>query len=228
MTAISLTTTVLLPVGLGLLGFVEPCTIGSTLVFVKFLEGKGAKRKLLETGGFMLVRALVIGLFGALVAVIGTRFIGVQKDLWIALGSLYAVLGLLYLTGRIGPLMIRLGPSLTRLSGMRGSAGLGLLFGFNIPACAGPLILALLASAALHGTGDSAIVAGFLSLALFGIALSLPLALAVLSRTARSFVDRLGALSRRMPTLTGFVFIALGVWSIGFGLFVSIGHPPGQ
>ena len=29
-----------IPAGLGLIGFVEPCSIGSSLVFVKYLEGK--------------------------------------------------------------------------------------------------------------------------------------------------------------------------------------------
>lgn len=191
--------TILLPIGIGLLGFVEPCTLGSTLVFVKFIEGKTPARKIGETASFMLTRALVIGLFGALAGVLGALFVGVQKDVWIALGGLYLALGLLYLAGRTGPLMVRLGPSLARLSGLRGSAGLGVLFGFNIPACAGPLILALLAAAAAHGAGSGgAVAAGFGSLALFGIALSLPL-------------------------VTGLVFIVLGLWSIGFGLFVSIG-----
>lgn len=36
--------TVLLPVGLGLLGFVDPCPLGSRLMFVKSLEGRGAIR----------------------------------------------------------------------------------------------------------------------------------------------------------------------------------------
>jgi cytochrome c-type biogenesis protein len=32
-------------------------------------------------------------------------------------------------------------------------------------------------------------------------------------------------LSRRLPFWTGLVLIALGLWSIGFGLFVSPGGP---
>ncbi|WP_234729558.1 cytochrome c biogenesis protein CcdA [Acidocella facilis] len=215
----------LLPVGLGLLGFIEPCTLGSTLIFVKFLEAKGRGRQLVETLSFLLVRALVIGTFGAVAALFGAKILGIQKMLWIALGGLYAVIGLLYLSGRIAPLMVRVGPSLASLSGLRGSVGLGVLFGLNIPACAGPLILALLATAALHDGG--AVMRGFISLAAFGVALSLPVIAAVLIPPARRFIDRLGTWSRRMPIITGFVFIALGVWSIGFGLFVSIGHASG-
>lgn len=215
----------LLPIGLGLLGFIEPCTLGATLIFVKFLESKRRRRQVVETLSFLLVRALVIGAFGAVAALLGARILGIQQALWIVLGSLYAMIGLLYLSGRIAPLMIRIGPRLASLSGLRGSVGLGLLFGLNIPACAGPLILALLAAAALHDGG--AAVTGFISLAAFGAALSLPVAAAVLIPPARRLIDRLGMWSRRMPLITGLVFIALGVWSIGFGLFVSIGHPAG-
>lgn len=212
----------LLPVGFGLLGFVEPCTLGATLVFIGFLEGKGTARKLGETLGFMGTRALMIGVFGALAAILGNRFLGLQKGAWIILGGLYVILGLLYLSGRIGPLMISLGPSLARLSGYRGAVGLGLLFGLNIPACAAPLILILLAQAATHGATGASATVGFRSLALFGLALSLPLAIAVLFTPARQAIDWLGSLSRRIPIATGIVLIAVGVWSIRDGIFVSI------
>ena len=219
------TTTILLPVGLGLFGFVEPCTLGTTLVFIGFLENKSPRRKLVETVGFAVSRAVTIGLFGLLAAFLGSLFLGVQKDIWIALGSLYAVLGLLVLTGHAGRLMVSIGPSLSRLSNMRGSAGLGMLFGFNIPACAAPLILALLGTAAASGAGGGPLAKGFLSLALFGLALSMPLVLAVLFAPARQAIDWLGSFSRRMPTIAGLVLIALGLWSIRYGLFVSIRQP---
>ncbi|MCF3946904.1 cytochrome c biogenesis protein CcdA [Acidiphilium iwatense] len=222
-------TTVLLPIGLGLLGFVEPCTLGTTLVFVGFLESKSARRKLVETIGFALTRAVTIGLFGMLAAFLGSLFLGVQKDVWIALGSLYAILGLLVLTGQTGRLMVALGPSLARLSNLRGSLGLGVLFGFNIPSCAAPLVLALLGTVAAGGADGRPLAVGFLSLALFGLVLSLPLVVAVLFAPARRAIDWLGGLSRRMPIITGLVLIAVGLWSIWFGLFVSIRHPmPGM
>jgi hypothetical protein len=37
---------ILLPIGLGLFGFIEPCSIGSTLVFIKVMEGKTTAVKL--------------------------------------------------------------------------------------------------------------------------------------------------------------------------------------
>ncbi len=33
-------------IGLGFLGFIEPCSIGSSLIFIKYLEGKDVGGKL--------------------------------------------------------------------------------------------------------------------------------------------------------------------------------------
>jgi cytochrome c-type biogenesis protein len=212
----------LIPLGLGLLGFVEPCSIGSSLIFVKYMEGKGPGPKIAEVSLFMATRALIIGLLGMLAAVFGIAFLGFQKAMWIAFGAVYVVIGLLYLFRRISPLMISFGPSLARLSGLRGSAGLGLLFGLYIPACAAPLIFALLGSAAAGGAAGGGLAGGFASLALFGIALSLPLVAAVLFAPARRGLDWLAGLSVRLPFWTGVVLIALGLWAIGFALFAHI------
>lgn len=43
-----LTTLVLLPLAFGLLGFIEPCSIGSTLIVIKSLEGKRGCRRSAE------------------------------------------------------------------------------------------------------------------------------------------------------------------------------------
>jgi cytochrome c-type biogenesis protein len=214
---------VLLPFGLGLLGFVEPCTIGSSLIFVKHMEGRNAGSKLAEVSLFAVTRALFIGALGVLAVALGATFLGLQKAAWIALGGLYVGLGVLYLAGRAGTLMVALGPSLSRLSGLRGSAGLGVLFGLNIPACAAPLLLALFGAAAAGGATDATFAMGFVSLALFGLALSLPLIVAVLFAPARRALDWIAGLSRRVPLWTGLLLIALGVWSVWFGLFVKLG-----
>ncbi len=66
----------------------------------------------------------------------------------------------------------------------------------NIPACATPLVLALLALAASGSASTAKLGAGCVSLGPFGLALSLPLVLAV--------------------------FFALGLWSIRFGLLMSL------
>ncbi len=213
---------VLLPVGLGLLGFVEPCSIGSSLVFVKYLEGKGRLAKLSQVTVFALTRGAFIGLLGASAAWLGTAFLGFQKTAWMVLGAIYVAIGAFYVVGKAGWLMRTLGPRLSRVSGGRGAASLGILFGLNIPACAAPLIFVLFGTAAAGGAAGRPIAAGFVSLALFGLALSSPLVLAAAFAPARRALDWLAGLSRKIPVWTGLVLIALGAWSIGFGLFVDL------
>jgi len=214
---------ILLPIGLGLFGFVEPCAIGATLLFIKTTEGQPAGTKMAQVVAFTVSRAVFTGLLGALAVLIGALFLGLQKAVWLLVGLLYAGIGVLYLTGRRAALMRTLGPRLAGLSGARGSAALGAGLGLVIPACAAPLLLALLAAAAAGGASGVTLAQGFASLALFGFALSLPLVVAVLFAPARRALDWIAALSRRIPFWTGVLFIALGLLSIWFGLFVTIG-----
>lgn len=205
---------IVLPLGLGLLGFIEPCTVGSSLLFVKYLEGKQTAAKVLETGVFAVTRALFIGALGAAAALVGSAFLDVQRWFWIVLGAAYIVLGLLYLAGQHWRLMRVLGPTLERGRSTGGAATLGLVFGLNIPACAAPLLAAVFAAS----LGTATVAQGFGVMGLFGLALSLPLVVAVLWGRARAWLDRLAALSGRIPFWTGVVFVVLGLWSIYFGV----------
>ncbi|WP_323780118.1 cytochrome c biogenesis protein CcdA [Leisingera sp.] len=214
-----------LPVGLGLFGFIEPCSIGSSLIFIKYLEGKPGARKLSETMLFALTRALFIGGLGAVAVLAGAAFTGFQRGAWIVLGAGYAAIGILYLAGRAGFLMRTIGPRLAGLNGARGSVGLGLIFGLNIPACAAPLLLVLLGLAGASGASGNAVLGGFVSLGVFGLALSLPLVAAAAFAPARRLIDRLAALSDRMPFWAGILLIALGLWSIWFGIFAALPAP---
>lgn len=210
-----------LPIGFGLLGFVEPCSIGATLLFIKTLEGNGRLMKVAQVGAFAAARAVFIGLLGAIAVLVGSAFFGFQRAAWLLLGTLYVALGLLYLVGKSGWVMRTLGPRLRSLANVRGSAALGLFFGLNIPACAAPLLLALLGASAAAGARGGTLQEGFVALALFGFALSLPLAVAVPFAAARRALDWLAALSRRLPFWTGVLFVLLGLWSIRFALIVS-------
>lgn len=91
---------IVLPLGLGLLGFVEPCTVGSSLLFVKYLEGKETAAKLLETGVFAVTRAVFNGALGGAAALVGSAFLDVQRGFWVLLGAAYILLGLVYLAGQ--------------------------------------------------------------------------------------------------------------------------------
>jgi cytochrome c-type biogenesis protein len=221
MSGFELIRTVLFPAGLGLLGFIEPCSIGASLLFIKYLEGKDATHQIVQVGVFAATRALFMGGLGILAAVLGMVFLEFQKGVWITFGIVYALIGVFYVTGRSGLLAVKLGPSLARLSGTSGPVALGLVFAFNIPACAGPLIFALLGTSAAGGAAGSALATGFASLVVFGMALSLPLIIAVLFRPARRTLDRLAGFSVHAPFWTGVILVALGLWSIWFGLFVT-------
>jgi cytochrome c-type biogenesis protein len=216
-----LAATFLLPIGLGLFGFVEPCSIGSTLLFIKLIEGRPTAVKIGQVATFALTRAVFIGLLGAAAALIGAAFLGFQKAGWLVLGLVYLAIGILYLTGHVAWLMRAIGPRLASLGNLRSSAALGTLFGLNIPACAAPLLLALLAASASSATAGG-VAGGFVSLALFGLALSLPLVVAVLFRRAQRSLDWLASLTGRVPRWTGVLLIALGLWSMWFGLFVTL------
>ena len=66
---------------------------------------------------------------------------------------------------------------------------------------------------------------GFSSMALFGLALSAPIAVANFFEVGAKWLDRLSGLSRAVPRLTGTVLILLGLWSIWSGLRVGTSIP---
>ncbi|MBI4501673.1 MAG: sulfite exporter TauE/SafE family protein [Gemmatimonadetes bacterium] len=203
-----------LPLGLGLLGFIEPCTVGSSLLFVKYLEGKEAAAKLLETSVFTVTRAVFIGALGALAAFIGSAFLDLQRWFWVLLGSAYIVVGAVYLARKHWALMRVLGPKLNRVRTARRAATLGVIFGLNIPACAAPLLAAVFAAS----LGTASVAQGFWMMAVFGLALSLPLVAAVFWGWARGWLDRFAGLTQRVPFWTGVVFVLLGTWSVYLGI----------
>lgn len=215
-----------LPIGLGLAGFAEPCSIGATLLFIKSLEGQDGASKLAQVVVFMTTRALFMGTLGLAAIALGAVFLGWQRVAWVAFGAFYAVIGVFYATGRADWFARTLGPGLARLVSVNGAAALGVLFALNIPACAAPLLFTLLGTTAASGAGGTPPLAGFASLALFGLALSLPVAVAASFARARRALDVLAGLSRRAPFWTGVTLVVLGLWSIGFGWFVS-SHPAG-
>jgi len=212
----------LLPAALGLLGFVEPCSIGSSLLFVKYLEDNSPAEKVRQTALFAGTRAVFIGALGVAAVAVGGAFVAFQKSAWVVLGVLYALIGLLLITGKARVLMHTIGPSVAKLSGTRGSAVMGLVFGLNIPACAAPLLAVLLGAATAGGASGATLAAGFVSLGVFGFALSAPLVAAVFFERARRAIDRLAHWVGRFPKWSGLVLILLGAWSIRFGLFVDV------
>ena len=93
MTDAGFATAFFLPIGFGLLAFIEPCAIGATLLFIKLMEGKPAPVKLAQAMGFMLTRGLFMGLLGASAAWIGGTFFALQKAGWFLFGAVYFAIG---------------------------------------------------------------------------------------------------------------------------------------
>lgn len=216
---------IVFPVALGLLGFIEPCSIGASLLFLKSVEGNTPAVKIAQAAVFTLTRALFIGVLGAAAALIGTGFLQFQRGGYIMLGVLYLGLGIVYLAGYADKLTADIGPSLSRLSTVRGSAALAVFFGLNVPACSLPLLAAILGSAAVVGAAK--VGQGFVMLALFGIGLSLPLLLALAFGPAQRFLESLMAYSRRVPVIVGVLFVVIGIWSIYFGVVATWASLPG-
>jgi cytochrome c-type biogenesis protein len=195
--------------GLGLLGFIEPCSLGANGIFLSYLREKDRATRLRETVKFALGRSGVLGLFGLGIAFLGGFVFSAQRGFWLLLGLLYLVLGVAVILnarfrwGLFG--RIPLGRLLPARKDR--SLGLGLLFGLNLPACAYPLMVALLGRGVASGAAW-----GFAALFVFGLGLSVPLIpLALSERTAKLF-GRLTRLSGATPYVIGAVLLLLAAY----------------
>lgn len=210
-------TILVVPLGLGLLGFVEPCTVGAHLVFLRAIEGQARAVRMTSTLAFVLARTLTMGLFGAVIAVVGRLLITVQTTFWLVFGAVYLLIGLAYAFGRADAIKrpLRLIPR--DWSATTNPIALGGAFGLGIPACAAPILFGLLGLAA----GSNAAWLGFATMAVFGLALSVPLAAFAFSPMAATLAARLKSTGPATRWAFAAVFLGLGAWSIWFGLFVD-------
>lgn len=215
---------VFLPIGLGLLGFIEPCTIGGHLLFLETQVDRSRREQLNAVLTFVATRSLVSGLFGAVIAFLGQAIISVQTGFWLAFGTIYLVIGIAFLIGRAGLIKHKISLAPAAWKRAQNPVVLGLAFGLNIPACAAPIVFGLLGLAATTGT----VTTGFVMMFLFGLFLSSPLALFAAVPKLASGLETLGQKMKRMQWLIGVVFALLGLWSIWFGLYVDPVNWSGQ
>lgn len=218
------TSTVSLALGLGLLGFVEPCTIGAHMLFLESQRDRPLPARLGSVAVFLLARLLVMGGFGGAVVMLGQRMIGVQTGAWLVFGAIYLGLGAAFLVGEGHRFRrrIRIAPETWRTA--RTPWIQGAAFGLNIPACAAPILFGLMGAATATGSAAT----GFVLMSSFALALSLPLVpLSVAPRLALP-LDQLADWLRPRRWLMGFIFIGLGLWSLWFGLFVDPVNWSGQ
>lgn len=206
-----------LAVGLGLFGFIEPCTIGAHLMFLNAQRDRSMAERARAMGVFMAARVMVMGGFGGLIVLVGQRLLGVQTGLWLLFGLVYLAIGLVFLTsvGNGVRRRIRIAPEAWRSA--QSPALQGAAFGLNIPACAAPILFGLIGAATTTGSAAT----GFAMMAVFALALSAPLVPLSLVPALSHPLHRLRDWMRPRRWLVGAVFIVLGLWSVWFGLFVD-------
>ncbi|MBI2999622.1 MAG: hypothetical protein HYY46_14410 [Deltaproteobacteria bacterium] len=198
---------ILVPIAFGLLGFLEPCSVGANIIFLGYLQARKAG-KVLEAIKFTITRGLFLGLIGSLVGVVGQPMRTGTYSYSLLLGVAYVVLGLLGLWwGSRGTGLAPL--DLGRYLPKEGAFPLGAIFGLTAPACSLPLFLALLGLGAVEGAW-----VGFLSLFLFGLALSAPLVLIARSEKAEELLRSLGRKATKVPYLAALVLILVGAVTI--------------
>jgi len=215
---------VLLPLGVGLIGFVEPCAIGAHLIFLARQAERSRNAKAAALVAFVSARTLVMGSFGALVGLLGELLIEFQPGFCLVFGLLYCVIGMGFLLDRSGWLKRGLVLPSPTWKNARSAWLVGAAFGLNIPACAAPILFGLLG---LTVSGGSAI-AGFSMMAIFALGLSAPLVAMMLLPAFARFIERSAEWLRACRWLTGALFIVLGAWSVYFGLFVDPADWSGQ
>ncbi len=221
---LSLQSLILLPIGLGLLGFIEPCTIGGHLLFLDTQKDRSIHEKTKAVVAFITARSIVAGMFGALISFLGQQLIDMQTGIWLIFGLIYLGVGIAFLIGKAGLIKKKMDLAPTAWKRAQNPVILGLAFGLNIPACAAPILFGLLGLAATTGT----IIAGFAMMFLFGLFLSLPLAVFAIVPKLAGGLDKLAHRLIQARWIIGIVFVALGVWSIWFGLYVDPANWAGQ
>jgi len=197
---------VIIPILFGLIGFFEPCSLGINIIFLNRIKGLNTAKKIIETSIFCLARGFLLALVGLSAAFIGSRIITIQSSFFIILGALFILFGVLALINKYKPIF-RSGIDLTKYFQIKSSVTLGLVFGLVIPACAIPLILALIGKSILLGN----LLESFVSLFAFGIALSLPLLIISFFAKPNEIISKISEKGRRIPWLAGVVLIVVGL-----------------
>ena len=207
----------LLAFGLGLLGFIEPCTIGAHMLFLGGQRARPMGQRLGAAMIFLLARLVVMGGFGGMIVVLGQRLVGVQTGAWLIFGAIYLGLGFAIFAGWDKSMRRRIGFAPERWKAASNPLVQGLAFGLNIPACAAPILFGLMGAATVSGSA----MTGFVVKAVFAFALSLPLVPLSIGPSLARPLDRRADWLRPRRWLLGTIFVGLGIWSVWFGLFVE-------
>jgi cytochrome c biogenesis protein CcdA len=195
------------------LGFVEPCSLAANAVFLSYVAPLSGWRRVAEALTFTLSWGVFLGLIGAGARAAGGAVLALQRWYILALGIVFVLLGVLVLTGSSRSLPRLPGVGIKRLQRVHSTAFLlGVVFGLSAPACATPLLAALVARSLPLGA-----VGGFLQLFVFGVAMSAPLLGLAVWRGWQQGLRRLRALRPSVPYLAGGALLLIGVYGIASG-----------
>jgi cytochrome c-type biogenesis protein len=199
-----------IPIAFGLIGFIEPCSVGANLIFLSYLNRmENRKRAWLEALKFTLSRSLFLGSIGLATAYLGQQLISLQHVYNLILGASFIVLGILYLLRK--QMIIRwpvldLSRILEKRQGR--AVTMGIIFGLSAPACSAPLLLVLIGQSA-----TLTLVQGFVSLFLFGLALSFPLLVISRFDGSREIIKKMSKWITRTPVPIGIIIILIGLYT---------------
>ena len=194
------------PLVFGLIGFIEPCSLGINLIFLDRIKDYNRAKRISETVIFSSVRGFFLALVGLSAAFIGSKIATLQSSFFWGLGGVYIFLGVLAIMNMYKPIF-KYEINISKYIPNRGSIALGLVFGLIIPACAIPLVLALMGKSMVLGN----FLQGFISLLLFGIALSSPLLFISYFEQSTKIIKSISEKARQVPWLAGAVLIGVGL-----------------
>lgn len=199
----------LIPILFGLVGFLEPCSLGINLIFLHRIQKFDRVKRISESLVFSFVRGFFLAVVGLGAAFIGSKFITIQSSLFVILGIVYILLGILIIINKYKPIFttdINFGRYFQR----RGTVALGVIFGLIIPACAIGFVIALIGKALIVGN----LLEGFISLFVFGVTLSFPLVIISYFRKSAQAMQIIAHKTRKVPWLAGAILIVVGVLTI--------------
>lgn len=193
---------ILLPIILGLLGFIQPCVVGVNSIFLGYLRHVDASVRSRELIKYVVVKTLLAAAVGVVAALIGAALLGnVSREI---LGILLILFGGVYIAGRFRPMPV---PNIVP----RGNFSYGVLYGIGVPACALPLLVSLGLMAAFSGS----VYKGVLLLAAFGASISLPLLLVGVSARRTDRMKQAASLTGVSPVFAGLALIIVGIMYAG-------------
>lgn len=205
-----------IPLLFGLIGFVEPCSVGANILFLAYLNRMTPLRRWAESAQFTLTRASFLGLVGLGASLLGSRLEVAQAVYNVTIGAAFLVGGVAYVAARRNVFAF-LTPNLgARLADYRrGKSGLlGVTFGLSAPLCAAPLLFFLIAGSFLLGPWE-----GFLIMFVFGLGLSLPILVLARSGGGAALLSKVGRRAAAVPLVVAVVFAAIGAYLVVAGLF---------